>query len=119
MDLSVPGVRSPACNGITVWQVPHRQIWWDPRCRTGSQPRCRKLRISSRAVTSESISLDGLASTERDGNRRSEWILVRTLCRSSSRIRRDGSAFTLAGGARGLLYTNEITNEMESTPANW
>ena len=52
IDLSVPGVRSPACTGITVWQVPQRQIWCDPRWRTESQPRSRSLRISTRAVTS-------------------------------------------------------------------
>ena len=51
MDRSVPGVRSPAWRGITVWQVPHRQIWWDPRWRTEWQPRSRSLRVSARAVT--------------------------------------------------------------------
>ena len=39
IDLSVPGVRSPAWTGTTVWQLPHRQIWWDPRWRTELQPR--------------------------------------------------------------------------------
>jgi len=51
MGRSVPGVRSPACTGITVWQLPHRQIWWEPRWRTDWQPRCRSRRISTRAVT--------------------------------------------------------------------
>ena len=52
MDRSVPGVRSPACTGITVWQLPHGQIWCDPRWRMETQPRSRSLRISTRAVTS-------------------------------------------------------------------
>ena len=51
MDLSVPGVRSPAWTGTTVWQLPHRQIWWDPRWRTEWHPRSASLRISARAVT--------------------------------------------------------------------
>ena len=34
MERSVPGVMSPVWRGITVWQLPHRQIWWDPRWRT-------------------------------------------------------------------------------------
>jgi hypothetical protein len=53
MDLSVPGVRSPVCMGITVWQVAHRQIWWEPRWRTEAQPRSRSLRTKALAVTAQ------------------------------------------------------------------
>ena len=49
MDLSVPGVRSPVCMGITVWQVAHRQIWWEPRWRTERQPRARNGHLAARA----------------------------------------------------------------------
>ena len=39
------------CTGITVWQLPHRQIWWEPRWRTDWQPCSRSLRTKARAVT--------------------------------------------------------------------
>lgn len=51
MDLSVPVGMSPMWRGITVWQLAHRQIWWEPRWRTGSQPRWRRMRTNLRALT--------------------------------------------------------------------
>jgi hypothetical protein len=57
MERSVPAGMSPVWSGITVWQLPHRQIWCDPLWRTGSQPRSRSLRINVRAVTT-SVYLD-------------------------------------------------------------
>jgi len=65
MDLSVPGVRSPVWTRITVWQFPHRQIWCDPRWRTGSQPRSPSLRINVRAVTAP-VYLDRRYSVQSD-----------------------------------------------------
>ncbi len=51
MERSVPAGMSPVWSGTSVWQLRHLQIWWDPRWRTGSQPRSCSLRSSARALT--------------------------------------------------------------------
>jgi len=41
--------------GTTVWQLPRRQIKWEPRWRTGSQPLLSSTLASALAVTDFSL----------------------------------------------------------------